>query len=167
MALLSQFLSAKTCPYSFFYTIKFHLSPTSPETKDRSYNPLKQAPARVMNKAVSKLRSICISCGIRRVVNVDLGDIDRCPSLRRVERRNIFFAILISALRRIVLRHDFELEGKFEFNREMVTRAVRETLYMGSAAKDRVKFCTSRRDLQRGEITISRFSIRNHPTRQV
>jgi len=102
-----------------------------------------------MNKAVSKLRSICIGCGIRRVINVDLGDIDRCPSLRRVERRNIFFAIIISAFRRIVLRHDFELE-KFEFNREMVIRGVREPLCMGSAAKDRIKFCTSSRGIFRG-----------------
>jgi hypothetical protein len=102
-----------------------------------------------MNKTVSKLRSICIGCGIRRVVNVDLGDIDRCPSLRRVEWRNIFFAILISAFRRIVLRHDFELE-KFEFNGEMVIRGVREPLCMGSAAKDRIKFCTSSREIFRG-----------------
>lgn len=137
---------------SLFILLYQQVSPKSkfpsPETKDRSYNPLKQAPARVMNKAVSKLRSIYISCGIRRVVNVDLGDIDRYPSLRRVERRNIFFAILISAFRRIVLRHDFELE-KLRFNREMVIRGVKEPLCMGSVAKDRIKFCTSSREIFR------------------
>jgi hypothetical protein len=60
-------------------------------------------------------------------------------------------------LRRVVLRYDFELQGKFEFNRKIVTRGEEIIIYgMESAAKHLIKFCTSSREIfERCEITIS------------